>query len=148
MLYSDQTPTKGIENECYNLESVEANTWLSDDAPKRTIKQKKHKTVAFGTVQIREHNVVIASPSLFFDEKVLPLQLGWDYIQHPLLSIDQHENNRSRSYRSREDLVLTPKKRFIKLSEVGGYTDKQLMKAQRSFLQKERSDFFTTQHMG
>mmetsp|Transcript_19396 Transcript_19396/g.29174 ORF Transcript_19396/g.29174 Transcript_19396/m.29174 type:complete len:149 (-) Transcript_19396:277-723(-) len=148
MLYSDQTQTKQIKTECYNLESVEANTWLSDDAPERTIKQKKHKTVAFGTVQIREHNVVIASPSFFFDDKVVPLQLGWDYVQHPTLSIDEHENNRSRYYRSREDLVLTPKMRLIKLSQVGGYTDKQLMKAQRSFLQKERSAFFTTQHMG
>mmetsp|Transcript_30895 Transcript_30895/g.46912 ORF Transcript_30895/g.46912 Transcript_30895/m.46912 type:complete len:191 (+) Transcript_30895:148-720(+) len=140
------------------LDPIVANAWLTNTnpvvtaAPKATLlKKKKRKMVAFGTVQIREHSIVMGASSSSFeynkDDKVLPLQLGWDYNQHSKMSLNLFEKKKSKS-RSHEELMLTPKQRLIKLSQVGGYTDRQLMKAQRTFLMQERDHFFTAQHMG
>mmetsp|Transcript_27517 Transcript_27517/g.40656 ORF Transcript_27517/g.40656 Transcript_27517/m.40656 type:complete len:194 (+) Transcript_27517:165-746(+) len=135
----------------FQVDTVVANAWLQQQqqqstraASKTSVllkKKNKRKMVAFGKVQIREHSVVMGAPS---EETVLPVQLGWEYNQHSDVSIDQHANTVLAATRRRtaEELRLTPKMRLVRLSQAGGYTDRQLMKAQRVFLQNERNLFF------
>ena len=86
------------------------------------------KSVKFGGLVIREHKLLIGSSSWTNGP---PITLSWEqtHIQH--VDLDEFERFRAGGRRLPKDLWASADDRRIMLKEVGGYSDKDLLKAER-----------------
>ena len=100
---------------------------LGTDLPVQESEETK-KSVKFGGLVIREHKLLIASRSWTNGP---PITLSWEQTQVQHVDLDDFERSREGGRRPSKDLWASADDRRIMLKEVGGYSDKDLLQAER-----------------
>ena len=105
----------------------------SDSNPKSTCSKSKcssRKSVAFSTVAIREHSVVVGDHPCAADS--LPLSLGWAHAEESrVVDLNTYEILRSSHRRCVSDMQLSFVDRKNILQRVGGLSERDIVHEQR-----------------
>lgn len=111
----------------------------TDHKSRKKKKEAGAARVKFSTVETREYSRVIGdNPSCTTG---LALELGWEYEVAGTASVDEAEGARGPK-RPHEEMKLGRMERWELLREAGGYTDRELQRAERRAMVKERTEFF------
>ena len=114
-----------------DIKVIEACRTDSDNCPKnKCSKSPRRKSVAFSTVAIREHSVVVGDHPCAADS--LPLSLGWAHAEESrVVDLNTYETIRSSHRRCVSDMQLSFVDRKNILQRVGGLSERDIVHEQR-----------------
>lgn len=114
-----------------DIEVIEACRTDSDNCPKNKCnKSPRRKSVAFSTVAIREHSVVVGDHPCAADS--LPISLGWAHAEESrVVDLNTYETIRSSHRRCVSDMQLSFVDRKNILQRVGGLSERDIVHEQR-----------------
>jgi len=104
---------------------------------RRRLGVPKHN-VSFTSIDVREYNVVLGDHD--FPEDGLPLSLGWDYVEHTSIQVDDYEELRRYPFPNRRPQKLGYYERKNRLKRVSGYSESELR-----HMERERQELATSE---
>ena len=119
--------------------TVRAAAAVDNDIPKK--KNARKKTCTFSVVDIREHERIAGDNPCV--SKGVPISIGWGYIQHPSISLDEYETYKGGQSRTKNEMLIPPEIRIRLLKDEFGISVQTINTAMKDALKVKKQREYT-----